>query len=339
MRTDPPSRRLLAPLLFVVAYGLLALAWAMAQPDPLSGRPPDGALRADRLDDLALWLLAVALATALAWRPAAGSLSLAGIAVALTPGVVFLGGAAGGDGLVFAAGIAVLAGAARIAGDERRAPWTFAATALAAVLLGLGAPELAGVGGPGEAWEALGSGLATAVGGFGAGSRLPPLGLVIWALALLALVLAADRFTDDAGRRLLWSGALVTAVAALLLYGPARAAAGETPYARHALALLAFTPVLAGDLLARTGVTWWPRLGAGCFGLLALVQLLGFLTGYEDARGDGTTAWVAAALLGGAALAAAGALTGAGRTPSAQEEPSCERGNSGGNGGACPQPR
>lgn len=322
MRSDTPSARVLAPLLLVAAYGLLGLAWAMTQPDPLSGRAADGPLRADRLDDLALWLLAVALATALAWRPAAGSLSLAGVAVALSPALVFLGGAAGPDGLVLAAGVAVFAGAVRIAGDARRAPWAIAATVAAAVLLGLGAPQLSGAGSLAQAWEALGPGLAAAAGGFGPGSQLPPAGVAIWAIALLALVLAANRFTDVAGRRLLWAGTLVVVLAAALLHGSARAAAGSAPYARHALGLLALVPLLSADLLVRSGARWSPRLGAGSFGLLALVQLLGFQSGYADAHDGGTTAWVAATLLGAAALATAGALTGPGRPPAAQAEPS-----------------
>lgn len=324
MRTDTPASRVLAPLLLVAGYGLLGLAWAMTQPDPLTGRSADGALRTDRLDDLWQWLLAVALASALAWRPQAGSLSLAGVALALTPAVVFLGGSAGPDGLVFAAGIAVFAGAIRIAFDAHRSPWAIAATVAAAVLLGLGAPQLSGAGTLGQAWEALGPGLVTAAGGFGAGSKLPPLGVAVWAFALLALVLAANRFADAAGRRLLWGGALVVTVAALLLYGSARAAAGSAPYARHALGLLALVPLLAADLLVRSGARWRPRLGAGCFGLLALVQLLGFQTGFADTHDGGTSAWLAAALLGAAAVAAAGALTGPGRLPTAaaQAEPS-----------------
>lgn len=322
MRTDTPSARVLAPLLLVAGYGLLGLAWAMTQPDPLTGRVADGALRTDRLDDVWQWLLAVALATALAWRPHAGSLSLAGVAVALTPAVVFLGGSAGPDGLVFAAGIAVFAGAIRIAFDARRSPWAIAATVAAAVLLGLGAPQLSGAGSLGQAWEALGPGLVTAVGGFGADARLPALGVAIWALALLALVLAAGRATDAAGRRLLCGGALVVTVAALLLYGSARAAAGSAPYARHALALLVLVPLLAADLLVRGGARWSPRLGAFCFGLLALVQLLGFQSGFDDTHDGGASAWAAAAVLGAAALAAAGALAGPGRLPAAQAEPS-----------------
>jgi hypothetical protein len=341
--------------LFVVGYGLLALAWAMAMPALGASGGPDGTLRGERLGHLAIWLLCVALATILAWRPSNGSLSLAGVAVALTPAVVFLGGTAGDDGLVLAAGLALIAGLLRLAGGavpaadpdrgratavsaagSRRAPlWTWAATALAALLLVLAGLRLPGDFGADPlsgAWHALGPALAAASGRFATSAAvLPPLGYAIWAIALLALVLAADRRTDDRGRRLLWLGSLLAVVAALLLFAAARREDGSAPVARHALVLLAFVPLLAGELLSRSGARWWSRLAAGCFGLLGLVQVLGFVVAYDETRaGGGTSPWLGAVLLGALALAAAGAL---GAQP-AQAEPGTDGGKPGGNGGA-----
>lgn len=333
-RSTPPPW--LAPVLFVAAYALIALAWAMTQPPLPSGDGAlDGALRRARLGELAPWLLCVALATALTWRPATGSLSLAGLALALTPAVVFLGGAGGDDGLAIAAAIALAAGLLRVlvgagadataagaraggaavrgataAGARGRPPaWAWAATVLAAALLLLSGPRTDyPLGSLGDALRAAGPALASASGRFATPEvALPPLGFVVWAIALLALVLAADRLTDDRGRRALWSVAIGGAVLVPLLYAAARSGAGSGLAARQPLALLAPLPLLAGALLARAGATWWPRLGAACFGLLALVQLLGFLAAHE-ARGAGASPWLAAVLLGGAALAAAGAL-------------------------------
>lgn len=311
MPPDLRPPRALAPVLLTASAALLALAWAMTQP-PLAGAGValDGALRRERVGDVALWGAAVALACALAWRPAAGSLSLAGVAVALTPAVVFLGGVGGDDGLAVAATIALAAGVVRIAAaPPARAPrWCWAATAGAVGLLALAGPRTDyALDGARDALGELPGALGAASGRFaGADVALPPLGIAVWAVALLALLLAADRVAGRAGRRALWTVAAVAVALAAVLFAAAPSGDGAALAARQPLALLAPLPLLAGELLVRAQARWWPRLGAGCFGLLALVQLLGFLAGAEG--GDGG-AWLAAALAGCGALAAAGALT------------------------------
>jgi hypothetical protein len=328
MRRDVP--RGLAPVLFVIGCGLLGLAWAMTAPGSVVGRDASlGALRAERVDDLALWLACIALATAFAWRGARGSISLSGLAVALTPTVVMVGAVGGHTGLVVAAAIALAAGLLRlVATSPRPRPWVVAGTAGAAVLVVVAAPTLrlgfAGADGAArETWRQLWRAFAAWTGRFpgdGAGAGVPLLGVIVWTVALLALVLAADRLAGVRGRRLLWLAAAAAVVLCAVLFAgsveqwPAAVGSLSTspprpigPVVGLALVPPSLLALLAGDLVSRAAVAWWPRLAAGCLGLLGLVHVLAFVALRDQAHLGGTP-WIAAVLLGALALAAAGAV-------------------------------
>jgi hypothetical protein len=317
-----------APVLFASGFGLLALGWALA------GVP--AAARGGRLGDAALWVVCVALATALTWRggrTGPGSTALAGLTVALTASAVELGARHGGDGLAIAAALAVAAGLLRAWADRPRPhAWTWVATAAAAVMLAIVArPSIAlrfdGVGDAARGtWESLWDGFVTWIGREPSSpGGLPVLGVVVWTAALLALVLAADRLAGARARRLLWTAVVLAFAATAFLYAGETAAdargwfgfgappptAASAPAAVLPLGLLA---LLAGDVVTRAGMALWPRLAAGCFGLLGAVQVLAFVS-LRNAAGEGATPWIAIVVAGAVTLAAAGAAGATGTVP------------------------
>lgn len=103
-----------------------------------AGGSATSADRLARLGGLLPWLLLITVAAVLLWDSALPALSLAGLAVAATPMVVFTGATLNGSGLEIVAGLAFAAGLIRCARDaERASGMVIAATAGSGALLAL----------------------------------------------------------------------------------------------------------------------------------------------------------------------------------------------------------
>lgn len=248
---------------------------------------PYTAVRLGRAATLLVGLALLIAAVWLLWSPRAGSLSLMGFAVAVTPMVIFVASVLSPTGPEVAAAVCFSAGLLRLGRDERVPGWIWVALAASGAVLAaarsLGPAflvlMLVSVAALGPSWDHLGEIAREAVGVFGAlDAPMPGAGEWLW-YALLAALGATALLVGRGRERLSVPALLVAALAVALGMSVVYREIGPL-HGRYVLPFLVLVPLWYGEVVLRGR----DRLPAGLaralpiliFGVAAGVQVLGW---------------------------------------------------------------